>query len=99
MTITPYEEFPSLNAFKEALESWAIEDHFETRYKHSNFERVAACCRCQAECPFGIRAYFDKKRGCAVVLGLNVLHNCLGAAPIARAPASRLSWLPDKLPE
>jgi MuDR family transposase len=62
MPVSLRETFFTLRHFKDAVEDWAIDDHFEVSCPASEKSHVVYLCRFKATCPFKVRASFNIKK-------------------------------------
>jgi hypothetical protein len=62
MPVSLGETFFTLRHFKDAVEDWAIDDHFEVSYPTSKKSHVVYLFRFKATCPFKVRASFNIKK-------------------------------------
>ncbi|MCJ1286590.1 hypothetical protein MMC26_005936 [Xylographa opegraphella] len=99
------QQFPSFQAFKQALHEWAIERGFTPAILDSDIHRVRAGCRSGVNCPFRIRANFYEKKGYAKVTTCVNVHSCTASSAqpasqdIKRAEASKLKFLVEAVPK
>ncbi|MCJ1246999.1 hypothetical protein MMC30_004210 [Trapelia coarctata] len=104
-TITQGQDFPTLQAFKTALHTWAIEKGFTAAILDSDCHRVRAGCRSSPDCPFRIRANYNERRGHAKVTTVENVHTCTSATgpltkqDIKRAETSKLKFLVEAVPK
>ena len=103
--ITLGQRFESLQAFKSALRSWAIEKSFNPAILDSDSRRVRAGCRSKPNCPFRARCNFNEKQGVATVTTLHDVHACKDSAAstetsaVSRAETSKLKFLIEAVPQ
>ena len=89
--------FASLEQFKQAARTHAMEHHFTLKVQHSKSTWAVVVCSNSA-CAFRVRARVNKKN--PSVVNINTFtegHVCAGAAPPQRASHSKHAYLVDLL--
>jgi len=88
--------FPKL---KEAVESWAIEDHFTFSVVKKDVKRVDSRCRARAMgCPWRVFAS-TMMEGELQVMKISSSHTCIAAPVAAREVANTQNWLRRTVPQ
>jgi hypothetical protein len=75
-TVLLSQEFVDLELFKNAVEDWAIEEKFSTRFDKLATNFCVVKCAAEDSCPFSIRCALNKE-GFFAVIKLHAEHTCV----------------------
>jgi hypothetical protein len=81
----PGQNFETMQHFRDAMQDWAITDHFNYYVEHSTSEQSTIKCRAQEQYPFVVRCAYNSAEDHIIITSMHGVHTCLGSALIQRS--------------